>query len=150
MFVPRSVGALVPKLTKQALHRQGFQLYNLLSDWSNIVGPTWGESTCPQKVVLKPYGILHVRVDSGTTALLLKHAEPQILDRINSYFGYQAIRSLKLLQSPRPNVCSKPRVQKTQTKKATKALPLPPELESVGSEKLKQALAGLYQAMQSR
>lgn len=146
-FVPRSVGTYVPKVTKNALRRHGFQLYNLLSDWTNIVGPTWGQTTCPQKIVLKPYGILQVRVNSGATALLLKHAEPQILDRINSYFGYQAIRTLKYIQAPQSGISINTLKKKHQTKKGNQPVPLPKELECVSSDKLKQALAGLYQAM---
>ncbi len=147
LFVPRSIGTLVPKLTKKALHRQGFQLYNLINDWKNIVGPTWGQTTCPLKIILKPYGILHVRVDSGATALLLKHAEPQILDRINSYFGYQAIRSLKCLQYPNSQTRNQTLAKQPKNAKSMQAAPLPKELESVSSDKLRQALAGLYQAM---
>ena len=38
----------------------------------------------------------------GAAALELQHAAPQLLERINTYFGHQAVRQLRLLQMPLP------------------------------------------------
>ena len=44
-------------------------------------------------------GVLHVRVVGGA-ATELQHLEPQVVERINAYFGYAAVGRLKLLHTP--------------------------------------------------
>ena len=38
----------------------------------------------------------------GAAALEIQHAAPQLLERINAYFGHRAVRQLRLLQMPLP------------------------------------------------
>ena len=37
---------------------------------------------------------------AGSAALELQHSEPQLLERINGYFGYPAVARLRLIQAP--------------------------------------------------
>ncbi len=147
--MPRPVGAWIPKITKQALRKKGFTLFNIIADWAEIVGPNWAKTTQPQKMTYRPEGILYIRVDSGATALLIKHAEPQIVDRINSYFGYQAIAQIKCQHYGRPFATYTRKKQKTHLDCKNKVIaPAPQELSEVKNEALRESLANLYQAMQ--
>ena len=95
------LSAEVARLTKAALGSRGFAEAGLISDWGSIVGAETGRMTRP--VALKfpksqrQDGILTVQAGGGA-ALELQHLKPQILERINAYFGYRAVADLKIQQ----------------------------------------------------
>lgn len=120
---PRSVGAFVPKITQKAFERFGFPQAALLTDWPAIIGPELARFTEPERLKWprrseepedgeadpderKSYGkrdfsgaTLVLRVD-GPLAIEVQHKAPQILERINAYFGFRAVTELRILQAP--------------------------------------------------
>jgi hypothetical protein len=91
---------------------RGFQQDHILRHWVEIVGPSLAEMSLPEKLAFPRKrgedknrraegGLLTVRVD-GPASLEFAHQEPQILERINGYYGYRAVTRLKLLQAPLP------------------------------------------------
>ena len=92
-------------------------------------------------------GTLTLRVEAGY-ALEVQHLEPQLLERINGYFGFQAVTRLRLLQGPAP--APKPEI--------APAAPPPPEavsalharLENVNDAELRGALDRLGHALLRR
>ena len=44
----------------------------------------------------------------GAAALEIQHVTPQILERINAYFGRRVVRQLRLLQMPLPVAAEPP------------------------------------------
>ena len=114
----RAVGSYVPQLTKKVFEKYGFSTADLLTDWLSIVGPEWAAFTSPQRLKwpkaggssLHTFGqdgdggggrgaTLVVRVDGGR-ALDVQYQSRQIIERINTYFGYRAIDELRLVQGP--------------------------------------------------
>jgi hypothetical protein len=45
---------------------------------------------------------------SGGAALEVQHLAPQLIERINTYFGHRAIRQIRLLQMPLPPLVPPP------------------------------------------
>lgn len=116
----RTVGAFLPKLTQKAVERFGFPNAAILADWSLIVGPALACFTAPQRLRW-PRGqapendpragaTLVIRVD-GPAAIEVQHKAPQIIDRINTYFGYRAVTDLRIVQAPvdRPGKTAAPK-----------------------------------------
>ncbi len=124
MSIPSSQGRfrrrqLLPPVAKQVaataraiFKSRGFQQDHILRHWVEIVGPSLAEMSLPEKLAFPrgrkgdtnrraEGGTLTVRVD-GPAALEFAHQEPQILERINGYYGYRAVTRLKLLQAPLP------------------------------------------------
>jgi len=103
----RPLSQTVDKLTKSMLGRQGFTHGAIVTKWPDIVGDTIARHTAPEKIVFSRDGVsggtLHLRCSSGALATQLMHQEPQILDRINTFFGYQAVVRIKLIQGPVPS-----------------------------------------------
>jgi hypothetical protein len=112
----RAVGSFLPQLTRKAFARYGFSTAALLTDWAAIVGPELARSTAPERLKWprRPQPVeedgersararqgatLIVRVE-GARALEVQFAAPQILERINAYFGHAAVAHLRLLQAP--------------------------------------------------
>lgn len=99
----RHAAGLIDRLTRPAVRKRGFAQGEILRNWADIVGPRLAGLTAPQRVQYsKQQGCgarLWVRV-GGAAALELQHAAPQIVERINTYFGYRAVGELKLIQGP--------------------------------------------------
>lgn len=95
------MGRFIDKLVRPAYKKRGFAALNINTDWPSIIGEKWAEVTIPEKLVFKPNqrqnGILYLRVQ-GSSAVLLQHIEPEIIERVNTYFGYKAVARLKMLQ----------------------------------------------------
>ncbi len=95
----QSLARSVGKITKAAFGRQGFAEARVCTDWPAIVGADLAADSLPES--LSADGALKVRV-SGGRALELQHLEPQLLERIATYFGYRAATRLIIVQGPLP------------------------------------------------
>jgi hypothetical protein len=89
----------------RSLAKRGFVQGEVIGRWREIIGPRLADHTSPEKLTF-PQGerngaTLYVRVASGL-ALEIQHDQPNILDRINAYFGYRAVAGLKIIQAPVP------------------------------------------------
>ena len=97
----RALGETVSAVAAPMLGRRGFAGTRVVAEWPSIVGDQLAGRSLPERVVRAPGGrgggTLHVRISSGSLALELQHLEPLIVERINTYFGYQAVTGLKML-----------------------------------------------------
>jgi hypothetical protein len=102
----RPVAAPVGKLTAPLFRRRGFADGAVVADWPAIVGERLAAQTAPERIVFPPRkrsgGTLKLRVGSSGLALELQHFEPQLIERINSYFGFPAVGRVQLLHGPVP------------------------------------------------
>ena len=95
------------KVTEKIYRKRGFASAGVLVNWPAIIGEDWARHTVPER--LGASGTLRLRVD-GPLATEIKHLEPQILERIASYFGYRAVNRLSMIQGP---------LEKTQVEKSS-------------------------------
>lgn len=109
----KPVSQSVDRLTKGLLGKHGFTQGAIVTNWPEIVGEAMAQHTQPEKIVFSrdgvSGGVLHLKTDSGAYAMEVQHREPQIIERINTYFGYRAIERLKLIQGPLPRYKRAPR-----------------------------------------
>jgi hypothetical protein len=128
----RRAGGLLSGVLSPAARRRGFAEVRLLGAWAGIVGPELAARCRPVRLAhpdgrFQP-GVLHLHA-SGTAALLLQHQTPQILERINAYFGHLAVARLRILQAPLPP----PRLPE----------PPEPELDPVSAERVERSVEGV-------
>ncbi len=94
------VAGLVNRLTRPVLGNRGFAGADVIAHWSTIVGPELASVACPLSMKFdrhNRYGAtLMIRVASGAAATLLQFKTPQIIERINRFFGYQAVSKLSV------------------------------------------------------
>jgi hypothetical protein len=98
----RAIARELPDVTRSALAKRGFAAARVIADWPEIVGQALAESTVPERLIRgrdTAYATLVVRVRPGA-ALELQHAIPQVIERVNGYFGFQAVTRLRLIQGP--------------------------------------------------
>jgi len=103
---PRPVSQAIDRMTKGLLGKHGFVHGAIATKWPEIVGDSMARHTQPEKIVFSrdgaTGGTLHLKTDSGAYATELQHQEPQIIERINTFFGYRAVIRIKLIQGPLP------------------------------------------------
>ena len=109
----RAVGAYVARTLDPVARARGFATTTLLSEWASIVGADLAQFTAPDKVAWPrrqegdapttsrrtPGATLVLRVD-GPRAIEVQHRADQILERVNTYFGYRAVAALRIVQAP--------------------------------------------------
>jgi hypothetical protein len=95
----QAVADLVPSIGGQAFRRFGFTQSAVVSRWEEIVGARYARHSRPESLAFargkKDGGTLHVAV-TGALAPMLRHVEPQVIERINRLLGYAAVARLVL------------------------------------------------------
>lgn len=146
----RPLAELLGKTLGDAFARQGFASTELVTRWTDIVGPEIAAHSQPEKIqwprpldgqTAEP-GALVLRVE-GPTALEIQHLSGVILDRVNRFFGWQAIGGLRLRQAPLRRERSPPPAGPDPAATAAIARALP----DIEDESLRQALARLGAAI---
>jgi hypothetical protein len=150
---PRPLADVLRKTLTDAFAKQGFASVELVTRWPEIVGAEIAAHSQPEKIqwprtplarnAPEP-GTLMLRVE-GPAALEVQHLSDVILQRVNQFFGWQAVGSVRLRQAPlsrrtalrplpNPDVAAMTRIAAT--------------LPEIRDEKLRQALARLGAAME--
>ena len=144
---------LAPTLTG-VLKAQGFASAEILSRWAQIVGPEIAASSEPLKINWpRVHGeetpepaTLVLRVE-GPAALEIQHMSAVILERVNRFFGWQAIGRIALRQAPlRRREKPKPPVPPDPALTAKIAS----ELNGLEDDDLRQAVARLGAAIKGK
>lgn len=126
----------------------------LIGSWDEIAGAQFADCSRPEKITWprrepgdmgghRP-GLLVIACE-GTRALFLSHAQGELIDRINGFFGYHAIGQIRIVQKP----VSQPHRYRPALR------PLPPReakrledmMEGIESEALRAAVARLGRAV---
>ena len=102
-----SVSQTVLPLAKQLLGTRGFVQIDLLENWESIVGPSLAKYCLPQKITFnknqRENGTVFVMVFGGAFAMEIEGRKLQILQKINTFFGYSAVSNLKIVQNNSPD-----------------------------------------------
>lgn len=152
--IPPPLSARIAKAADPIYKAQGFADAHILRHWVDIVGrlsefslpekltfPRRRDKSAPNRRARPEGGTLLIRVE-GPAALEFQHMGPQILDRINGYYGYQAITRLKLIQGPLP-IAQKSRIRVFRTLAVEEETALAQELSNIGDTDLKASLERL-------
>ena len=150
---PRALAAAVSRLTAPVFGRRGFAQGAVVNEWAAIVGAHLARHTVPEKIVHaeggREEGTLHLRVDSGALAIELQHLEPQLIERVNGYFGYRAVGRVKLAQGPLPRRLEKPGAAPREIDMAEEK-DLAGRLAAIDDADLRAALDSLGRAVMGR
>ena len=107
-FTPVSISDSLRNMNKKFLYKFGKLDYTIHAKWSEIVGSFFVHHSEPQKIssIAKSTNeegktlydrFLHVNV-SPAAAVEFQHFQDKIIEKINSYFGYKAIKGIKIHQ----------------------------------------------------
>lgn len=138
----RSVAELLPDVGRAAFRRFGFVQSSIVSRWAEIVGPRYAEVSAPESLRF-PHGerangnlTLVVR---GAHAAMMQHITPEIVERVNRFFGYGAVARVTIRQGEVARRA--PRVAPPSLKPAPAELGS--SLRAIGDPELKAVLEAL-------
>ena len=84
-----------------AFRRFGFVQSSVVTRWPEIVGPRHARICAPEAIRFPPgeksQGILQLVVVAAH-APIIQHVIPEIIERVNRFFGYKAVARVKLRQ----------------------------------------------------
>jgi hypothetical protein len=150
---PRPLADVLRKTLTDAFAKQGFASVELVTRWAEIVGPEIAAHSQPEKIqwprtpqarAAPEPGTLMLRVE-GPAALEVQHLSDVILQRVNQFFGWQAVGSMRLRQAPLSRRAAPRRAAVPDTAAVTRVAATLPEIKD---EKLREALARLGAAME--
>lgn len=150
----RPLADVLRKTIKDAFAKQGFAATELVTRWPEIVGAEIAPYCEPEKIQWpKPFGAedqapgtLVLRVE-GPTAIEIQHMSRIILERVNRFFGWQAVTELRLRQAPLGRRRQKPPLPTVDHATAER---IASSLTEIGDDNLRQALARLGAATGKR
>ena len=115
---PQPVARVVDRVLAKSLRRNGFAHSEILTRWPTIVGKELAAVSCPEELSFAPHnhgaGVLTVRI-AGAAALEFQHRQPVIMERINAFFGFRAVRQLRLKQACMTDISLKPENRRITT-----------------------------------
>lgn len=111
------LGWYVNKITKSFFNKQGFAQNYILENWDSIVGPSFIEKSLPIKLQIEKIGGYLVIACDGSTALELEYLKEDIIKKINSYYGFQAINKIKFQNLPIQNDIKNKKSEKNEKDK---------------------------------
>lgn len=107
----RAAGELALGVGGMAFRKFGFVQGAVVSRWTEIVGERYAKVSTPESIRFpagkKNGGTLTLSVD-GAHAPLIQHLAPMIVERVNLFFGYEAVAKIVFRQGGRPKVAAKP------------------------------------------
>jgi hypothetical protein len=97
----RAVSDMLPAVGGAAFRRFGFVQSSVVSRWHEIVGERYARVSSPESIRFPPgkrsAGILHLVVE-GAHAPMMQHVAPVIVERVNRFFGYEAVARVQFRQ----------------------------------------------------
>jgi hypothetical protein len=144
------MASLMWKVATPALRKRGLSEARIVTDWAEIVGPMLAGATSPERLKTESRdapGVLHIRA-AGPVATEIQHLAPQIIERINGYFGYRAIDRLHIVQAP-PRTRRRRRREAPAVDEKTRQ-GVESRVAAVSDDALRDALAGLGLAIEGR
>jgi hypothetical protein len=144
---PKPLSVLLGDVFSGAYAKQGFAARELVTRWTQIIGPELAAHCEPLKMQWpRPVdgqqpepATLVLRVE-GPMALEIQHASDVILQRVNRFFGWSAVGRLALRQGP---LSRRERPRPSPAPDARQVEEIAQTLTSVEDDALRAALARL-------
>lgn len=144
----RAVSDLMPDIGRAAFRRFGFVQSSVVSRWDEIVGTRYAAVSAPEAIRFpvgkKADGTLELTVE-GAHAPMMQHVIPEIIDRVNRFFGYSAVARIKVRQGR----IARPAIRQPLAPPSLKPVPmeLGESLREIGDPELFAVLESLAKSL---
>jgi len=94
----RSFGNTLPRGIKQILKKNGYNYSEIISKWNLLVGKDISNYCYPKSIKMSrenKNGALVILVERGNE-INVEYSKKEIINKINSYFGYQLISEIRM------------------------------------------------------
>ncbi|MBV1689186.1 DUF721 domain-containing protein [Novosphingobium sp. G106] len=144
----RAISDLMPEIGRTAFRRFGFIQSSVVTRWPEIVGPRHARVCAPEAIRFPPGekadGILQLVVVPAH-APIIQHVIPEIIERVNRFFGYKAVAKVKIRQGE----VKPPSAEKPTAPPSLKPIPmeLGDSLRDIGDPELRTVLESLARSL---
>ena len=148
----RAISDLMPQIGRTAFRRFGFVQSSVVTRWPEIVGARHARICAPEAIRFPPGekvdGILQLVVVPAH-APIISHVIPEIIERVNRFFGYKAVARVKLRQG---EVKPPPAGKTTTAPPSLRPIPmeLGESLRDIGDPELRTVLESLARSLGSQ
>jgi hypothetical protein len=138
----------MPEVGRTAFRRFGFIQSSVVTRWPEIIGEKYARVCTPESIRFPPgeksEGILQLVV-MPAHAPMIQHVMPEILERVNRFFGYRAVARAKLRQG----AVKPPPLQPTTAPPSLRPIPieLGDSLRDIGDPELRAVLESLARSI---
>tara|TARA_B110000259_G_C13755749_1_gene298507 strand:- start:25 stop:507 length:483 start_codon:yes stop_codon:yes gene_type:complete len=135
----------IPQGLKKLLKKGSYNFSNIIDNWSKMVGKDISNACYPNTVKMGKEmnnGTLVLNVIHGNE-LTIEYGKQEIIDKINSFFGFRCIKEVKLRIVQEKKI--KPKILTDEIKKKYKR-----KLENVNNKDLKNSLNKLIEAYNAK
>ena len=142
----RPFGNTLPRGLKGILKKNGYNYSEIISKWNILVGKDISDCAYPKSIKMKKgdsNGTLVLAIKRGDE-INIEYSKREIIDKINSYFGYKLINEIKLQTFNSGNEKTK---NKNNLEKFSKNLQ--EKVEQIKSENIKNSLSQLLKAIKN-
>jgi hypothetical protein len=145
---PRAIADLMPDIGRAAFRKFGFVQSSVVTRWADIVGTKYAGISAPESIRFpagqKAGGTLYLVVASGF-APMMQHVIPEIMERVNRFFGYAAVAKVTMRQGEVGPVVT----ERAPPPKNLKPVPmeLGDSLRDIGDPELRAVLESLAQGL---
>ena len=94
----RKFKSTIPKNVKKIINKKGNLFYDILEKWDYLVGNKISSISYPKSIKLNKgenSNTLQLAVNRGDE-ITIEYSKREIIDKLNSYFGYKAINNVKI------------------------------------------------------
>ncbi len=133
---------LLETMCKETFKQKGFANLKIHQYWLDIVGARIAALCLPDRIAYDGYdkknGVLYLYIEKPAFSLEVQSLESHIVQKVNVYMGYSAIRRVKV------SVCHNPKLFK-KNMEVKKRDPAPKTMpHDVKDDELRSALESLY------
>lgn len=149
----RRVADLVPAIGDTAFRKFGFVQSSIITRWPEIVGTKLAGVTSPESLRFpqgkKTDGTLAITV-SGAHAPIVQHVVPDIIARVNRFFGYAAVARVRVNQGRLRRQPPPARLPLVEPDVTPPTVPLSATLNGIADPELRAVLEGLATSLAKR
>ncbi len=152
MAQPRSISNIVREVTKSSFGNKDLLFGKMLSEWMHIVGEEIGHKTVPLDLKYirgnkkKNQAKLHLGVKSSYATEFV-YKKSLVIERLNMFFGYDAIEDIKIIQQSSFMDKQEEVVAKSKDLSTVEREELDKKLDKIGENDLQIALRKLGKAI---
>ena len=99
-FGPSKVGNSLMHVIKGFGKKYGFANVDIIENWKEIAGDDLSLKITPVKISFpfgeRKNGVLWVKIKNASLSSVIQYQFPMVVDKVNTYFGYNAITSVKI------------------------------------------------------
>lgn len=142
----RLFGNTLPRGLKGILKKNGYNYSEIISKWNIMVGKDIANCCFPKSIKMKngdSNATLILRVKRGDE-IQVEYAKKEIMDKVNSYFGYKLINEIKL-QTYNSEIGRKK--ESNNAKKISKKFQ--EKIDEIKDENIKNSLSQLLKAIKN-